>query len=65
MTDDTPGVQWQRLCGEWRKAHEAALRFPLFEGRWMQIDRLNEARRLCAIKQEVRGRMDRFIATHR
>ncbi len=61
---DHPGTVWQRLCEEWHAKHQAVLSFPLFEGRRMQTDRLGEMERLRSAEQEVRDRIDAFIAAN-
>jgi hypothetical protein len=63
--DETLSREWQSLYDEWQAKHEAALRFPLFEGGWMVNGRRNEWERLRAAKHDVRDRMDAFIARYR
>jgi hypothetical protein len=64
MSDQTPGQQWHLLCKEWREKHAAVINFPLFERGWMHTDRLDQWNRLNAEEQDVRNRMDAFIAVH-
>lgn len=62
MPTNTPAAQWKRLCKEWRARQRAASRFPLFERGQMRLDRLDEWKRLCAEEDEMKARMDAFIA---
>ena len=64
MTDDfiAQQRQWAELCREWRAKQEAALHCPLFEDPSLVVERLQEWQRLRAAENEVRDRMDAFIA---
>lgn len=64
MTTETPGAEWLRLCKEWKEKQRAYFAFPIAENGWMYPDRLAEWNRLGAAVQEVRDRMDAFIANH-
>jgi hypothetical protein len=66
MTTQLPDdeLEWQSLCAEGRANHEAALRFPRFDGGWMVNNCPNESERLRAAKQDVRDRKDAFIARY-